>query len=279
MILRKILFLLFFWGVSYLAYAQEITIVYSGDTHAMLYHCDCPIEPDGGVSRRATLIKQIRKENPNTILVDAGGFLGGGLMDGYTQNTPLDMARSLINLKAMELMQYDAAVVGDDEFNFGAKFLEENIAKTRLDFVSANIKLSKVLPYIIKEVSGVKIAIVGATNPSAKQKAGDVEFIDLKSAVGKVVEEVKSKGAKLVLLLSHLGENEDLKLIKEIPGIDIVVVAHARKSEDPFTKVGSTLLVRSSWQGRRIGKLSLSLENNKITKYKAEDSLVRQNKR
>lgn len=253
------------------SYAQEITILYSGDTHAMIYPCNCPLESDGGVSRRATLIKQIRNENPNTILLDAGGFLAGGPNDDYTQNTELDSARSLINLKAMELMRYDAVAVGDDEFNFGVKFLRDNTARTKLDFVSANIKLNGVLPYHIKEVSGIKIGIIGATNPSAKYKTPGVEFINLKSAIKKSLDEAKAKGADIILLLSHLGGAEDLKVLRDIPGIDIAVVAHGRKGGEPLTKVGATLMVRSFWQGRRLGKLTLTLENKKIAKYNVED--------
>ena len=270
-IFKRILFVLASLAIWSQAYSQEITILYSGDTHAMLYPCNCPAEPDGGISRRASLIKQIRQENPNTIVVDAGGFFAGGLKDDYTQNVQLDMSRSLINLKAMELMQYDAVGLADDEFNFGRNFLEEYIAQTKLNFLSANIRLNKVSAYIIKEISGVKIAIIGLTNLSAKIKAGGVEFLDLKAEVKKSIEEARAKGAKLVLLLSHLGESQDLKLIRDIPGIDIVVAAGSRKDEGPSVKVGSTLLVRVSWQGRRIGKLSLTLDNDKIIRYKAED--------
>lgn len=103
-------------------YANEVTIIYTGETHAMIYPCSCPIEPDGGVARRAALIEQLRKTNPNVLLLDSGAFFSGGLLDEYTQNTQLDSARSIISLKAMEIMKYDAAAIGDDEFNFGRHF-------------------------------------------------------------------------------------------------------------------------------------------------------------
>ena len=60
-------------------YAKEITIIYTGETHAMLYPCNCPKEPDGGVARRATLIKQLRKNYPDALLLDSGGFFAGVL--------------------------------------------------------------------------------------------------------------------------------------------------------------------------------------------------------
>jgi hypothetical protein len=251
--------------------ANEITIIYAGETHAMLYNCNCPKEPDGGVSRRATLIKQLRKANPYTLVLDSGGFFAGGLMDEYTQNTQLDMQRTLVNLKAMELIKYDATAIGDDEFNFGRDFLFDSIGKTNLTFLSCNIESDKVSGYIIKEVAGTKVGIIGVTGLSAMQKAADLKFIEPKIAVGRAVEELKKKGSNIIVLLSHLGESDDLKLIKECPGIDIIVTGHSRAKEEPFSKIGSTLVLRPSWQGRKLGKLSLVLEDNKIKDFKVEE--------
>lgn len=261
---------------SFACYGKEITILYTGETHAMLYPCSCPKEPDGGVARRATLIKELRKANPDTLLLDSGGFFAGGLMDEYTQNTQLDMQRALVNLKAMELMKYDAVTIGDDEFNFGREFFQENIDKTNLVFlssniVSSNVTSSRILPYIIKEVAGTKFGLIGVTHLSAKEKAGGLEFIEPKTAVKQAVEELKKKNVPIIVLLSHLGESEDLNLIKEISGIDILIIGHSRAKEEAATKIGETLILRPSWQGRRLGKLSLTLTDNKITDYKAEE--------
>jgi len=258
------------------AFAKEIAILYTGETHAMLYPCSCPIETDGGVARRLTLIKQLRKNNPDTLLLDSGGFFGGGLMDEYTQNTQLDMQRTVVNLKAMELMKYDAVTAGDDEFNFGREFFQENIHKTSLTFLSCNIdpldKASlKILPYVVKEISGTKIGLIGVTTLSAMQKAGGLKFIEPKMAVKQAIEELKRKNADIIVLVSHLGESEDLNLIKDISGIDILIVGHSRAKEEPVTKIGNTLILRPSWQGRRLGKLSLTVTDNKITDYKAEE--------
>jgi 5'-nucleotidase len=269
--LKKISSILFFLAIASASQAQDITILYSGETHAMLYPCNCPIEPDGGVSRRATLVKYIRKDTPNVLLVDSGGFFAGGLMDGYTQNTELDMLRSLINLKAMELMQYDAATIADDEFNFGRKFLEDNIAKTKLHFLSANMKSNRVLPYIIKEIGQAKIGVIGVTSLSARQKSDGLEFSQAQVAVKQAVSELKGQGVNLILVLSHLGETEDLRLIQDINGIDIVISGHSRTKEEISTKINQTIILRPSWQGRSLGRLSLTLENNRITKYKAEE--------
>ena len=267
--------LIFIWnlsfGICHLSYAKEITILYTGETHAMLYPCSCPKEPDGGISRRATLIKQLKKQNPDTLVLDSGGFFAGGLLDEYTQNTELDIARTRVNLKAMELMQYDAVAVGDDEFNFGKEFLQEAIQNSNLEFLASNIASELFKPYIIKEVSGAKIGIIGVTTLQALPKAGGLKIIEPKIAIKKNIEELKKNGIDLVVLLSHLGEEEDLRLIEEIDGIDILITGHSVGKEEPLSKIKSTLFLRPAWQGRHLGKLSLTIQDNRIENYRIED--------
>lgn len=271
-------FLLFIFATSLyftanfsLAGAQEITILYTGDTHAMLYHCNCPKEPDGGVSRRATLIKQLRKNNPNVLVLDSGGFFASGLLDEYSQNTQLDMQRTLANLKAMELMQYDALGVGDNEFNFGREFLEANIAKYKLNFLSADIKSARLAPYVIKEISGIKVGIIGLSPVANPQKIGGIDFIDPAIAARQAMDELKKKSVDLVVVLSGLDENENLKLIRAVEGINILIFGFSsRGQEENATQIGPVLILKPSWQGRSLGKVSLVLKDRAITKYKVE---------
>ncbi len=264
------------------AAAEELTILYTGETHAMLYPCNCPLEPDGGVARRATLVKQLRKDNPNILLVDSGGFFAGGLMDEYTMNTELDMRRTQVNLQALTLMKYDALAIGDEEFNFAQEFLKENMDKSGLTFLSCNIlvkdtqapgafKSVNFKPYTIKEVNGIKVGIIGMTPMAAKQKTQDLEFIEPQAALKQALEELKKKGVNLTLLLSHQGESDDLKLLKAVKGVDLVIIGQNRLKEEPFTRAGDTLIIKPFWQGRKLGKLSLTVKDNKIANYKIEE--------
>src|SRR3990167_6921923 len=112
----------------------------------MLYHCDCPREPDGGVARRAALVRELRTKYPGALLLDSGNFFAGGPYDNYSQNTQLDKERSLINLQAMALMRYDALALGEAEFNFGWDFFKENTAVFGPAILSCNFTKGKVLP-------------------------------------------------------------------------------------------------------------------------------------
>ncbi len=257
---------------SRLSLAKEITILFSGETHAMLYPCHCPIETDGGIARRGRLIQELRQENPNnTLVLDSGAFFAGGLMDEYTQNVQLDMQRSLVNLKSMELMGYDAAAIGDDEFNFGREFLEKNNPKSHPLLLSCNIPASGFIPYIIKDLSGTKVGIIGLTGLIAAKKADTLKLTEPRISVKNAIEQLKAKGAAIIIVLSHQGESEDLGLIEEVKGIDVLITGHSRNREEVATKVDATIILRPSWQGRRLGKLSLEVIDNKIRDYQVKE--------
>ena len=258
-----------FWSLANCG-AADVTLVYSGQTHAMIYHCNCPYEPDGGVARRAALIRQLRNENPAMLLVDSGGYTAGGLMDENTQNADLDIRRSIVNIKAMDLMRYDAVGVGDDEFNFGRKFWEDTLSKTKLPLVSANINSPFVKPWIIKEAAGVKFGITSVGPLFVSQKADGIRVTEPRKALEEAVAQLKSKGAQVIILLGYLGESEDTKLIREVPGVDILIIGRNVANQDNMLKVNQTLILKPSWQGRRLDKLSLSIDNGTIKQYKLD---------
>jgi len=253
--------------------AKDITIVYPGQTHAMLYPCSCPIEQDGGVARRATLIKELRKTDPELLLLDCGGFTAGGSMDEYTLEPRLDLQRSLVNLKAMELMRYDVVGISPDEFNFGKEFFLKNARTANPAFLSSNLESEKIVPYIIKDIKGVKIGIIGLTGLSANKKAEGLKISEPKKIEG-LINRLKKKGAGVIVLLSNLGENEDLKLISEVKGIDIFFIGGNPIEKESLTKVGSTFMLRPSWQGRKIGKLILEIKAGKLINCKTEEIVV-----
>ncbi|MCX5669490.1 MAG: hypothetical protein NTX89_05235 [Candidatus Omnitrophica bacterium] len=245
-------------------YAKEVIILYTGQTHAMLYPCSCPIRQDGGISRRATLVKELRNKYPKLLLLDCGNFTAGGQLDEYTQNIQLDMQRSEVNYKALELMRYDAVGISPDEFNFGRDFFLKNAKKANPAFLSVNLDTDKVVPYIIKDCGGVKIAIIGLTGLSANQKAEGLK-ISAPSQINELVSRLKNTGVQVLIALSTQGESEDLKLISKTKGIDIIFVGDKPLKEEALTKIQTTFILRPVWQGRKLGKLTLKIQDGKLS--------------
>ena len=253
------------------ALASEVVILYTGETHAMLYPCGCPKEPDGGIARRVGLIRQLKKKFPNALLLDAGGFFAGGVMDEYSQNAELDKRRSLLNLAAMGLAGYDAAAISADEFNFGGEFLRRNLASTKINFLSASLAMEGFRPYLIKDVGGLKVGITAVTGLGAARKAGSLAITEPKKAAAEAVAALKSGGADVIVLMSGLGVDADKDLLSSVSGIDIVISGGPSGKEEVSAKIGNTLYLQPSWQGRKLSKLVFSVENKSVTKSAVEE--------
>lgn len=269
---KIILFLLGFLFLAQVSLeAKEAIILYTGQTHAMLYPCSCPIQQDGGIARRATLVKELRKKFPALLLLDCGNFTAGGQLDEYTQNIQLDMQRSEVNFKALALMKYDAVGIGSDEFNFGREFFLKNVKQDSPAYLAVNLGTDKVLPYIIKDSGGVKIALIGLAGLAAKQKTEGLK-ISPPEEVARIVNRLRiDEGAQVLIILSTQGESEDLKLISKVKGIDIIFVGERPLKEEVLTKVSGTFFLRPAWQGRKLGKLTLKIDQGRLTDCKAEE--------
>ena len=256
---------------AFTCYAKGLTIIYTGDAHAMLYQCSCPIERDGGVARRATLVNQLRKKNPAVLVLDAGNFFAGGPLDEYSQNSQLDMYRTLVNLKAMQVMGYDAVGISDEEFNFGREFLEKNIPQTGPKFISANIKLKGFAPYVIKEFDGLRLGITAISPLSIAKKSAGLEVREPRLALKEALAALDKERAGFIILLSGLDETESIALIKEFPQINVIILGRSHTKGDYFNRIGDTLVIKPSWQGRKLGSAVLSIEKDKIKNYEVNE--------
>ena len=241
--------------------AVEISLACTGDTHAMIYPCNCPREPDGGIARRATLVKTLRGRNKDFLLVDSGSFFAGGPADTYSQNSEVDKRRTLVNLRGLQSAGYDALAVGQDEFNFGTAFLEENIRMFGLPAVSANIKAPFLKEFIIKDIAGMKIGITSVASPSVSMKATGIIVEDPLESLKKAVEKMKASKARFIVLLSGLNEQDSRQAVKEIPEIKVVVFSKSAGDENPQQYEGA-LFLKPSWQGRHLIKADLSVEDS-----------------
>ncbi|MBN1593130.1 MAG: hypothetical protein JW941_07800 [Candidatus Coatesbacteria bacterium] len=238
--------------------SPEIAIAYTGETHAMIEPCNCPIEPLGGVARRATEIKALRDEFRDLLLLDGGGCFAKGIYDEYTQGDELDKQRTFVALKAMAQMGYDAVCIGDDEFGFGQEAIKWAEKELGLTFVSCNIQKESgepfVKPLIIKTAGEKRVLIIGVTTPEVALSdnweafAGLVVFDPIKSVL-KLLKEQQGK-FDVAVVLSHQSEEDSEKLAKEVPGIDLVFNSGRRTSMRRSFEVEKTHIVNFDYQGQ-----------------------------
>ncbi|MFC2091873.1 redoxin domain-containing protein [Elusimicrobiota bacterium] len=249
---------------------KEISIIFTNSSNGYLESCDCPENPFGGLVRRAGALKDLRKKYPDSIVLDCG--------DNFSVNVEPLLTEYVF--KIFDLMKYDVIAVGDQEFVHGTDFLEKNIK--RLPFLSANLQLCNesmcyniTSGYTIKEVAGVKIAVVSTINPDIfvlfpPDKIKNAKFTPDIDMITNMVNNLKDK-ADMLILLSHSGDDHDRKIASQVQGIDLIVGGHSQTLLKDPVQVGDTLIVQAGKNGYRIGRLTLKLDkSNKRKSFEHE---------
>jgi 2',3'-cyclic-nucleotide 2'-phosphodiesterase (5'-nucleotidase family) len=256
------LFLLTFLSGIAQSQASQLTILYTGQSNAALFPCQCPAEPAGGVSRRATKIKELRKENPDLLLLETGDSFAGGVKDYLSQGETIDKRRTSVYLSSLKLMGYDALNSGENVFNFGNAFLKEMLKKTRLAIIGLNNPELK--PDIIRNINGLKLAVIGFGGYK-------IDCPDCRDAdnLKDLIKKLKKDGADFIIVLSDRNLESDFKLIKQVEGINCILNSNVSvNNQKPVLEVGNTLIGLSFWQARRISRLELDIKDSKIISFK-----------
>lgn len=265
--------------------SREILVVTTTDVHGRVrgwdYYADSA-ESSRGLARAATIVDSVRTANPGrVILLDAGDFLQGNPFAYVAARVATDPLNEIV--AAMNVMKYDAAAIGNHEYNYGVPYLEGAASQARFPFLSANTYRPDgshaFRPWTIVDRQGVKLGIVGATTPGvmvwdAENVRGRLTLGDIIPAVRKAVQDVKAAGAEIVLVTVHSGfdevasydtlstglpsENVAARVGREIPGIDFVVYGHSHK-EARETKIGGTLLMQPKNWATSVGVAHLNL--------------------
>ena len=211
-----------------------------------------------GVAKVATIIKQARKDDPDLLLLDSGDTIQGTPLEylhNKRNNTPPDPM-----MLTMNALKYDAMAVGNHEYNFGLKVLEKARSEAKFPFLSANTyetgaqgtPATHYQPYVVKEVQGVKIGILGLTTPgipyweNPPNYAG-LEFHETVSEAKKWVPILRSKEkVDVVVIAMHMGIEEDLRtgipnpstvpnenaaiaIARQVPGVDVILMGHTHR--------------------------------------------------
>lgn len=268
--MRKIVLFLGFLFVVLVGWAQkpQLIILHTNDTHCQIEPYNKKGDTLGGVLRRNEVIEEYRKENPDRLLLlDAGDF---------SQGTPyFNFFEGVAEINLMNKMGYDAATLGNHEFDNGEKALGKRLKKARFEIVCANYTFSDknlkkiVKPYTVIEKNGLKIGIFGLTvnfeGLLSPHLVEGVKFEDPILVAEKIVKQLReNEKCDLVICLSHLGfspeqENaaSDTLLARKINGIDIIIGGHTHKYLAQPVIVNKTQILQLEDKGIHIGKLEI----------------------
>jgi hypothetical protein len=235
---------------------ETLSVVASAETHAMLFPCDCPIEPGGGLAKRAHAIDSLSGGASAALIVDAGGFSGGGLYDSYTEGRALDSIRTIKTILAMKAMNYDAAAIGDDDLQYGGAWLKETASKAGLPLVSANCLFHDSaligVPYITVRKGRYRYAITGLTTEDRLYSFSDsVIVLPPLQALKRIWPDMVKK-ADFQVVLSHLGEELSRTVADSFPKCDIIVNGHRKISPRSTFYQGKTLIMQFGFAGKNL---------------------------
>lgn len=267
--------------------AKKITILHTNDTHS---HIDpmpknSPRDANkGGVARRACLIEKIRKENPNTLLFDAGDIF---------QGTPyFNLYGGELEFKLMSMLKYDAATIGNHDFDNGIEGLYAQLPHAKFDFLIANYDFSNTImhghtrPYKVYVVDGIRIGVFGLgikledlVNKKAYKETVYLNPLEIAQDMEyKLRQEEK---CDLVICLSHLGYDydgdrriSDLKIAEQTSDIDLIIGGHTHTFLSKPTLVTNkkgniTLVNQVGCFGINLGRIDFYFEDGKSVNNKS----------
>ncbi|MAN29278.1 MULTISPECIES: bifunctional metallophosphatase/5'-nucleotidase [Mesonia] len=266
---------------SFKAPAKHITILHTNDVHSHIepFPADDAKYPNlGGISRRYSLIENIRKENPNTLLLDAGDIF---------QGTPFfNFYGGEIEFKLMSKLKYDAATLGNHDFDNGIDGFNAQLPNADFSFISSNYDFSntildgKVKDYQVFTKDGVKIGVFGLgielDGLVSKKNYKETQYLNPVEIAQEMTKKLKQEEkCDLVICLSHLGYHydsdkiDDLKLASQTKDIDLIIGGHTHTflPKPTVTKnlEGKKVLVnQTGWAGVNLGRIDFYLdqENN-----------------
>ncbi len=230
---------------------DQVVILATNDIHANIF------DPKSrtGLAFLATAIREERDKYGDVLLLDAGDSISAG--DPIVQ-----FMKGFPVIEIMNRLGYDATTIGNHEFDYGTKRLRDLIKLAKFPVLSSNVILegAHLKPYIIKEVNGHKIGILGVTTdqmlgmaPSDKLKGATILREEV---IGKYIKELKKRDVDLIVLLSHSSHDSDLsrdvELAKKFPDIDLIIAGHSHDILERPLKVGRTLIVEGGKSAKRL---------------------------
>ena len=260
-----------------------ISILHTTDLHGhILPTFDYDGNPDrGGLARCATQIRRWRRENPNSILIDVGDVYQG--TDVSLRN------KGALMIDLLNHLEYDAWVVGNHEFDWGVECFEHALQQSKMpvlaanmlmegkpEFPDANHPFARIQPFILKEVAGIKLAVIGVTTPGMQfwlwpEFTRGLDFLHPVEPVRRAIKRAKSRGADAIVLTGHMGlknrtggddfANTVMALTSEFPEIVVFIAGHTHQ-DVPSRLTNGVLFTQADHFGIHVGRVDLLFDRN-----------------
>lgn len=260
---------------------KEVTILQLNDSHGYIeehweHFWDGDFEKHikvGGFARIKSYVDRVRQEKDGKVL-----FFDGG--DTFHGTYPVVKSKGNILPDLLNDLALDG-MTGHWDFAYGPSHFKELVSKLNYPMLAINCYKKKddqlfFPPYTIKEIDGLKIGVVGIAativdKVMPKHFSEGIYFTLGNEELPKVISELKIEhDVDLIVVLSHLGYPQELKLIEEVEGIDVLLSAHTHNRNYEASNINGTLIFQSGCHGSFIGRLDLVVENKKILHYKHE---------
>ena len=230
----------------------------------------------GGFAHLATLVKRLKASRPGALLLDGGDTWQGSATSLWTNAQDMVDACKALTVDVM---------TGHWEFTYGMKRVKEIVDKDfkgSVDFVAQNVKTADFgdpvfAPYVMKEMNGVKVAIVGQAFPytpiaNPRYMVADWEFGIRDEEMQKTVDEARGKGAQVVVVISHNGMDVDLKMASRVRGVDAIFGGHTHDGVPVAVPVknagGTTLVTNAGSNGKFLGVMDFEVKAGKVANFR-----------
>ena len=230
----------------------------------------------GGFAHLATLVKRLKATRPGALLLDGGDTWQGSGTSYWTNGQDMVDACKLLGVDVM---------TAHWEFTLGMERVSEIVKKDfagQVDFVAQNVKTADFgdlvfKPYVVRDINGVPTAIIGQAFPytpiaNPRYMVADWEFGIQEEHLQTMIDEVKAKGAQVVVLLSHNGMDVDLKLASRVTGLDAILGGHTHDGMPIATvvnnKSGKTIVTNAGSNGKFLAVLDFEVKGKQVVDYR-----------
>jgi 5'-nucleotidase / UDP-sugar diphosphatase len=278
---------------------MSMTILHVNDTHSYVIPHNLLLKINGtdtvatagGYSLLDSAVEDIRNREKNVLLLHAGDVLEGTIW------TP--KFHGLADIDAMNAMKFDALELGNHDFSQGVQEAADMVNRANFPVLAANLDVSRepslsgIKPCVISDIGGEKIGIIGLITPDTSflsYPGKNIVFLPVRDTARKYIAELNRMGVNKIIILSHLGYENDVKLAQEVAGIDIIVGGHTAtfmggpefeqiglKPETPYpTEMigpdGNKVLIVQAWESNQLlGQIKLDFDDRgRIVNYSGQ---------